>query len=855
MEMHTTGDTQGAESTPSTTRIAHIAHVESTAVQGTMAVPRVLDTTRTGMHLQRETERVQAVLARYGRDTVDPSDPKGRSYYDTARRTIPGLLLAIDCPDGTTLTGMDYTFHNGRYPLDIDKHLPPELLPVVRDALAEWPHTTLVSRSVSHEALWAIARGPRAISEHEFKHYQQALIDMLPDSVRPHVAGGQSDLNTPRSWAWDPEAVTGPDIEAILSPPPDPDEPDPGSNGEVPPQDGTAAARERERVRSALEYVPLDDDSDRWFQVAMALIHEDVKQGEEQFRGPDIFTEWTSRAARDGSTKPSAALAMYKQWALESAERENQTHRWTLLAVYALARENGWKPPRRRTGESRHRTGPAAGNAAPESPGETADQRSRVSVGNDLHTETQTVVRDIVAWNTPPRYFSNVDGSSVVEVVAGEIRHVSRERIAAIMSAACAFVKRYARGNESPCYPPPQLIGAVAAELARHLPVLHGIKRIPFYCEGAIVALTDPGYHAESGYWCDQGEGWDIDLDIDETIRRIDDLIGEFPYAEPADRATAYGLLIGQVLKSEWVSPILEISKPSSQTGASKLSQTIACLADGREPAILTASVRVDETDKRIISKLRDGPQGLLIDNLSRTFDSDVVASGMTSTYIGGRLLGGNDSAAVLTKALQIYITGNNGSLSRDMVNRAISVRLDARVEHPEERTGFRHVLPADALANRKHFFSSALSLVKRWIDAGEPGPPAGFTALSSFGPWMNAVAGILHVAGIDGFNENRETFRERADRSGNEDLHFVSMWLASESTTGCRPGDLLVLGEAAFTLQGNGDSARAQSLGHRLARLEDRVFTMPEVTVTVRRHHIRTGTTYSLVKLDDVTM
>ena len=744
MNDHITGDTPGAEGTPSATRIAHIARVRSRKIQGTMSGQAILEATRTSTNLRRHTERVQEVLAQYGEHTVDPSDPKGRTYYDIASQTMPALIPGVDCPDGPPRAGIDCRYHSGCYAIEVNKDLTPELLPIVRQVLEQWPHTTLVSRSVSHQALWALLHGPRATSDHECTHYQQVLMEMLPDSVRPHVAEAPSDLTRARHWAWDPDAVKGPDIEAVLYPPPDPDEPHHGTNGEVPP-------------------------------------------------------------------------------------------------VYSMAMANGWRARRRRSD--------AAGGATPESPGETANQRSRVSVGTDLHTETQTVIRDIAAWNTPPAYFSNPDASAVVEVVAGEVRPVSRDRIAAIMSAACTFVKRSAKGKESPCYPPPQSTGAVYAELARHLPPLHGIKRAPFYCGGIIVCVTESGYHSGTGYWCDQGSGWDMGLDIEEALRRIDDLLNEFPYEQPADRATAFGMLIGQALKVEFQSPILEVSKPASQTGASKLCQTIACLADGREPATITASVREEETDKRIIGKLRYIPQGLLIDNVSRKLTSDVVASGMTSTYTGGRLLGVNDCAAVLTKALQIYVTGNNESLSRDMVNRAISVRLDAQVEHPEERTGFRHQLPSDALTDRVYFYNAALSLVQRWIDAGKPPTRTKFRPLDSFRPWMDAVAGILYHAGINGFNQNRQRFLDRADESGAEGQHFVSLWLASKHTTDCSTQDLLEIGEKVFTLRGNGNSALAKSLGHRLAKLQDRVFTLPGGLYTVRRHHSRTGTGYSLVR------
>ena len=361
MKTHSTGDSYAAKGCPSAVRIAYIPNVKSKLVKGTMSRPAILEATRTSTNLQRHTERVQAVLAQYGKGTIDPSDPKSRSHYDTARQTIPALIPAVDCPDGTPRAGMGYRVHNGRYCLDIDKDISPDELPAVRDALAAWPHTTIVSRSVSHEALWVVLHGPKARNENEFKYFHQILIDMLPDSVRPHVADGQNDLSRSRYWAWDPDAMEGRDIRADLP------LPEQGTAGSGYPKDSSDAAPEREKARAALEYIPLGDDSysDVWLPIGMALINADREYGE-AFDGCGLFREWTENAARDGSTKPGRALATYQQWTADNAKLDEERPRRTLGSLYAMARENGWKPLRRRKGEPRSRSAPPGSNEAPE---------------------------------------------------------------------------------------------------------------------------------------------------------------------------------------------------------------------------------------------------------------------------------------------------------------------------------------------------------------------------------------------------------------------------------------------------------------------------------------------------------
>ena len=220
------------------------------------------------------------------------------------------------------------------------------------------------------------------------------------------------------------------------------------------------------------------------------------------------------------------------------------------------------------------------------------------------------------------------------------------------------------------------MIAAIADSLPAYLPILRGIKTAPFFYKGSLVGHK-PGYHEESGYFCLSSHQFDTGLDPEDCVRRLDDLMGEFPYESPADRANAHGMLVGQILKVEWVSPMLIVDKPASQTGATMLCQTIAALADGLAIATLTQGRTADETDKRVITKLVNMPPSILIDNLSASFASDIIASGLTSPYTGARKLGGHVEASVSTLALQWYVSGVNAGMSKDMVNRAISLRFE----------------------------------------------------------------------------------------------------------------------------------------------------------------------------------
>ena len=87
----------------------------------------------------------------------------------------------------------------------------------------------------------------------------------------------------------------------------------------------------------------------------------------------------------------------------------------------------------------------------------------------------------------------------------------------------------------------------------------------------------------------------------------------------------------------------------------------------------------------------------------------------------------------------------------------------------------------------------------------------------------MRAAGGILEVAGVKGFNENRPDFKRRADIGGETESRFVEAWLERGHLVGVSPGELLPIADGIFTLNGDGDENKARSLGHRLRKMADK--------------------------------
>ena len=145
----------------------------------------------------------------------------------------------------------------------------------------------------------------------------------------------------------------------------------------------------------------------------------------------------------------------------------------------------------------------------------------------------------------------------------------------------------------------------------------------------------------------------------------------------------------------------------------------------------------------------------------------------ITAGEVEDRLLGVSQTV-VLPVRCTLAATANNPTLSDEMARRTARIRLDAGVEFPENRKGFRHTdLLAWARANRGDLIWASLTLARAWICAGRP--TDGVAPLGGFESWSRVMGGILEVAGIEGFLGNVAELRaETADATQGDFLHAV---------------------------------------------------------------------------------
>jgi hypothetical protein len=150
---------------------------------------------------------------------------------------------------------------------------------------------------------------------------------------------------------------------------------------------------------------------------------------------------------------------------------------------------------------------------------------------------------------------------------------------------------------------------------------------------------------------------------------------------------------------------------------------------------------------------------------------------------------------------------------------------LDPQAESPEDRTGFKYPeVLRWVQEHRADLVRSALILVSAWIAKDRPKPSV--SPLGSYERWTHVIGGILEVAEIPGFLENRKTLLLESDFEGQALRAFVSTWWEKFKGEAVKVSDLYgVANEIEGLPLGTGnDQARKTALGKRLGNQRNRI-------------------------------
>ena len=386
--------------------------------------------------------------------------------------------------------------------------------------------------------------------------------------------------------------------------------------------------------------------------------------------------------------------------------------------------------------------------------GKTVLARMLIDAGDlDLPRVSAHALKALQDANDPPRLF-RYGGLPVRvehdETDLPELQRLSDDRLRHELARAAYWFKQTEEGDR-PALPPKHVVADLLASPSLDLPRLTAIIRAPaFTADGEL--HEQPGYHLNGRIYYAPPSGLSIpdvarhpsqdDIDRARALL-LDDLLGDFPFVDEAERAHAGVLLLLPFVRNliAGPTPLHLIEKPTPGTGGSLLAAMLLLPASGDDLSAMTEGRDEDEWRKRITARLRSSPSAILIDNLRRRLDSSALAAAITATVHEDRILGTSDTVRLPIRCVWIA-TGNNPTLSAELTRRAVRIRLDAKLDRPWLREGFRHAdLRAWASTHRGELVWAALVLGRAWIVAGRP---QGAGVLGMFEQWSRVMGGIL---------------------------------------------------------------------------------------------------------------
>jgi hypothetical protein len=424
------------------------------------------------------------------------------------------------------------------------------------------------------------------------------------------------------------------------------------------------------------------------------------------------------------------------------------------------------------------------------------DRRRVVLVTPAVHKMIVEATEGFAEENLPPTIFQRarrlaqfVHDPLTKELVLTDLGPAS---FTAVLSSMMSFCKRASGTDGKPMrvpVPPPTLVAKALMESPpRSAPALKRIARCPYLRAGNGAVIREQGYQSvESIYMADD---FTKAISVPETPTEAevkaardlicDELLGDFPFAHPSDRAHAVAMLlepfVAEVVAGPFPLHLIEASVIDS--GKTQLGDVCSVLARGRRNSWLNFAGEKEEQTKMLSAALLDLPSIVAIDNVKVALDLSLLELALTGSA-KVRILGKSEMSPTLnTQGITFMATVNNATLSDDLLRRSVRSRLEPGTERPGDRV-FRHPdLIGWVLEHRMELITALLVLAKNWMRRVQCGAPV-WTGrrLSSFKRWSEVMGGILEGAGIEGFLDDR-TIREEMKSDATSEWHaLIAAW------------------------------------------------------------------------------
>lgn len=292
---------------------------------------------------------------------------------------------------------------------------------------------------------------------------------------------------------------------------------------------------------------------------------------------------------------------------------------------------------------------------------------------------------------------------------------------------------------------------------------LTGILEAPsLRLDGSIA--QEPGYDQSTGYLylpsCDFPPVPEAPTQAEaaQALRDLCEVWCDFPFAETSTDVMRYvpiaallTLLARPAIDGNV--PAFLLDAPTKGSGKTLATDAVSIIATGRAAAKKDwPGDHEEEVDKVLGGYALRGAAMIVFDNVmeKHAFGGGAIDRVLTADgRVDLRVLGKSEVPSVDWYAV-IFGTGNNMAICGDTSRRVLLCRIDPKMEHPEDRTGYQHPQLGTWLkAERPRLVVAALIILRAFVSASHPSQ--GVPAWGSFEAWRDLIAqAIVYAGGAD---------------------------------------------------------------------------------------------------------
>jgi len=285
------------------------------------------------------------------------------------------------------------------------------------------------------------------------------------------------------------------------------------------------------------------------------------------------------------------------------------------------------------------------------------------------------------------------------------------------------------------------------------------VVRTPYYLDD--FSLVQPGYH-------DGGPGKRILYvgpvpEISDSLGTVTAFVDVMEFASNADRTNTIAAALTTLLRHHWLGekPLYQITATKSHAGKG----TVAEFARG---SVVKADILYESIDWPMQSQFQrqvklDPDLGVIIfDNVridsaggrGRFIRSAFIESFVTNAEVMLASPGAGEAISLPNKYV-VVINTNDGTLSQDILNRALPIHLAPKGSIFDRKSPIGNPKLEFLPHNRHRIETELRGMIERWRLAG---CPLDETVKHSMTPWAKTIGGILKYNGFTDFLGNQQT-------------------------------------------------------------------------------------------------